>query len=133
MEPSATDADTATIAAHSRKPLPDHLPRVDPQIHRHFSPICIYQGIQVCRWSSAVPAIKNICPHGSGFASGHQTQLAEKVINQTQRRVSGGKKVDASDKAVSILSPRLIIFTIGKKCDTDHINTHSRMIAKIQY
>lgn len=35
----------------------------------------------------------------------HYVQLAEKVINQTQRRVIGGEKVDASDKVVSIFEP----------------------------
>lgn len=35
----------------------------------------------------------------------HYVQLAEKVINQTQRRVIRGEKVDASDKVVSIFEP----------------------------
>jgi IS5 family transposase len=35
----------------------------------------------------------------------YYVQLAEKVINQTQRRVMSGEKVDASDKVVSIFEP----------------------------
>jgi IS5 family transposase len=35
----------------------------------------------------------------------HYVQLAEKVINQTQRRVMRGEKVDALDKVVSIFEP----------------------------
>ena len=35
----------------------------------------------------------------------HYIQLAEKVVNQTERRVMCGEKVDASDKVVSLFEP----------------------------
>jgi IS5 family transposase len=46
---------------------------------------------------------------------GHYVQLAEKVINQTERRVIRGEKVDASDKVVSIFEPHTDIIVKDRR------------------
>jgi IS5 family transposase len=49
------------------------------------------------------------------FEIDHNVQLAEKVINQTQRRVMSGEKVDASDKVVSIFEPHTDIIVKDRR------------------
>jgi len=46
---------------------------------------------------------------------GHYVQLAEKVINQTERRVMRGEKVDASAKVVSIFEPHTDIIVKDRR------------------
>jgi IS5 family transposase len=50
----------------------------------------------------------------------HYVQLAEKVIDQTVRRVMRGEKVDAADKVVSIFEPHTDIIV------KDRRDTHLR-------
>jgi len=45
----------------------------------------------------------------------HYVQLTEKVVNQTQRRVMRGEKVDARDKVVSIFEPHTDIIVKDRR------------------
>lgn len=49
------------------------------------------------------------------FEIHHYVQLAEKVINQTKRRVMDGEKVDASEKVVSIFEPHTDIIVKDRR------------------
>lgn len=46
---------------------------------------------------------------------GHYVQLAEKIIDQTERRVKRGEKVDAQDKVVSIFEPHTDIIVKDRR------------------